>query len=221
MNPRDNWLAYLLLGLILISAIGFFCYQFYLVPMKARETQLAELRREVDDREARVESIRAEKPMLDKMRKISLPFNVEQARLAYGEEIEKLLRASGFEAGNYSVLPKQPKTRTSPTFVNKKPVYTRLPFTVTAEGDLASLVDWLERFYKLRLLHQIRNLTVQLPAGADSNARRGSNNLVITMTLEALVLDNAETRKTLAPETPVDLPPLLAQPERQYASIAG
>ena len=119
------------------------------------------------------------------------------------------------------MLPKQPETRTSPTFVNKKPVYTRLPFTVTAEGDLASLVDWLERFYKLRLLHQIRNLTVQLPAGADSNARRGSNNLVITMTLEALVLDNAETRKTLAPETPVDLPPLLAQPERQYASIAG
>src|SRR5438552_2594084 len=83
--------------------------------------------------------------------------------------------ASAFEAGSFSVLPKQPETRTSPTFVSKKPVYTKLPFSVTARGDLASLIDWLERFYKLQLLHQIRQLTIQVPAGADSTARRGQN----------------------------------------------
>jgi hypothetical protein len=221
MTTRDNKMAYILLGFIVLSAVGFFGYQFYLVPMRERETRIGDLRREVDGLEARVEAIHAQQPKLEKMRKISLPSNIDQARRAYGEEIEKMLRASGFEAGNFSVLPKAPETRTNPTFANKRPVYTKLPFTVTAKGDLASIVDWMERFYKLQLLHQIRNLTIQLPAGADSNARRGQNDLDMTVTLEALVLDNAEPRKTLTPEKPVALPSVLAAPERQYASIAG
>jgi hypothetical protein len=221
MTSRDQRLALVLLGVIVLSALGFFGYQFYLVPMRNRDSQIASLEREVADREARVAAIRAQKAMLDKYRAISLPSNVDQARREYGEELEKMLRASGFEAGSFSVLPKQPETRTSPTFVNKKPVYTKLPFTVTARGDLASLVEWMEQFYKLRLLHQIRSLSITVPAGADANARRGQNELDIAMTIEALILDNAENRKTLLPEKPPQLPPVLAATDRQYASIAG
>jgi hypothetical protein len=221
MTTRDNKMAYILLGFIFLSAVGFFGYTFYLVPMRERETRISDLRRDVDGLEARVEVIHAQQAKLDKMRKVSLPRNIDQARRAYGEEIEKMLRASGFEAGSFSVLPKQPETRTNPTFANKKPIYTKLPFDVTAKGDLASIVDWMERFYKLSLLHQIRKITLQLPAGADANARRGANDLDMTVSLEALVLDNAEERKTLTPEKPVEMPSVLAVPERQYASIAG
>ena len=116
---------------------------------------------------------------------------------------------------------RKPRTRTSPTFGNKKPIYTQLPFTVTAKGDLASIVDWIKRFYKLPLLHQIRNLSIQLPAGSDSSARRGANDLDMTVTVEALILDSAEAHKTLTPEKPVDLPSVLSPKDRQYASIAG
>lgn len=221
MTTRDNRLAVLLIGFILIAGIGFFGYQFFLSPMRQRDQQIADATREVEEREMKKAAILAQRPKLDKMRKISLPANIDQARREYGEEIEKTLRASGFDAGSFSVLPKQPETRTSPTFANKKAIYTKLPFTVTARGDLASIVDWLERFYKLRLLHQIRNLTITVPISADPNSRRGQNDLDMSMTLEALILDNAEQRKTLAPEQAVDLPPVLAQPERQYASIAG
>lgn len=221
MNSRENRMAIFLAGFILVAVIGFFGYQFYLSPMRQRETQIANLQHDIEEREARVAAIQAQRPKLEKLRKISLPANIDHARREYGEEIEKMLRASGFEAGSFSVLPKQPETRTSPAFANKKPIYTKLPFTVTAKGDLASIVDWMDRFYKMRLLHQIRNLTITVPVGSDSNARRGQNDLDITMTLEALILDNAEQRKTLMPEKPVDLPPVLARPERQYASIAG
>jgi hypothetical protein len=221
MNSRDNKLAIGLLGVIVLAVVGFFGYQFYLVPMREREARIADLKRDVDEREARVDVIHSEQPKLEKFRKISLPSNIDLARRAYGEEIEKMLRASGFDAGSFSVLPKAPETRTSPTFTNKKPIYTRLPFMVTAKGDLASIVDWMDRFYKLPLLHQIRNLSIQLPAGSDSNARRGANDLDMTVTVEAILLDNAENRKTLVPEKPVDLPSVLATPNRQYASIAG
>lgn len=221
MTKRDNKLAYILLGFIILAALGFFGYQFYLVPMRERETRIADLRRDVDIQQAKVDAVHAQAQAMKKIKKISLPANVDQARREYGEEIEKMLRASGFEAGSISVLPKQPETRTSPAFANKKPIYTKLPFTVTAKGDLTSIIDWMERFYKLKLLHQIKNLTIQMPAGADSNARRGQNDLDVTMTLEALVLDNAEPRKTLQPENSADLPTTLAASERTYASIAG
>jgi hypothetical protein len=221
MNSRDSKLAYILLGFIVLAVTGFFGYTFYLVPMREREARIVDLRRDVDEREARVDVIHLEQPTLEKFRQISLPKDVDLARRAYGEEIEKMLRASGFEPGNFSVLPKAPETRTSPTFANKRPIYTQLPFTVTAKGDLASIVDWMERFYKLPLLHQIRNLSIQLPAGSDSSARRGANDLDMTVTVEALILDSAEARKTLAPEKPVDLPSVLSPKDRQYASIAG
>jgi hypothetical protein len=221
MTTRDNKLAYVLLGFIILAALGFFGYQFYLVPMRERETSISSLRNDVDVKQAKVDAIHAQSQAMQKLKKLSLPANVDQARREYGEELEKMLRASGFDAGSISVLPKQPETRTSPAFANKKPIYTKLPFTVTAKGDLASIVDWMERFYKLKLLHQIKNLTIQLPVGADSSARRGQNDLDVTMTLEALVLDNAEQRKTLQPENAEDTPPTLADSERTYASIAG
>lgn len=228
-NARENRLAIGLLAFIVVAAVGFFGYQFYLAPMKARGVQIADLQREVEDRQFRIDTIHANKSKLDSMVKISLPSNIELARRSYGDEIYKSLKDAGFEAGGITVTPKPPESRTSPTFANKKPIYTRLLFTVNAKGDLASLVDWMERFYKMRLLHQIRNLTVNVPPGGliaanpgrPDGGRRSAGELDVTMTIEALVLDNAEKRTTLQPEKPAELPSLLAQPARQYASIAG
>jgi hypothetical protein len=110
--------------------------------------------------------------------------------------------------------------------VTKKPVYTKLQFQAAVKGDLATLVDFLERFYKLPLLHQIRNLTVTKPTSSASSRgnqfnQSPSENLDIVMTVEALVLDTAEKRSTLLPDLkPEEVPPALT-PARQYAAIAG
>jgi hypothetical protein len=144
--------------------------------------------------------------------------HADLARREYEEELSKLLRQSGFDAGSFTIVPKPPDSKSGPTLANKKPIYTRLEFAVQLKGDLASLVDWMERFYKLRLLHQIRNLSIQRPVDSARNANTGD--LDINMTIEALVLDTAEVRKTLVPDKPPELPPLLT-PGRQYASIAG
>ena len=97
-------------------------------------------------------------------------------------------------------------------------IYTRLEFNVDAKGNLASLTKWMDQFYKLQLLHQIKNLTVTRPINPPQGAR--PNELDIKMTIEALVLEGAEQRKTLEPTTAVNLPPVLA-PDRDYASIAA
>jgi hypothetical protein len=70
-------------------------------------------------------------------------------------------------------------------------------------------------------------LTIQKPLGSESRTgeNRGgappSTDLDVNMTVEALVLDNAEQRKTLLPDKPADVPPLLARDDKQYAMIAG
>ena len=77
MNSRDSKLAYALLGFIVLAVTGFFGYQFYLVPMREREARIADLKRDVDEREARVDVIQAELPKLEKLRMISLPKDVD------------------------------------------------------------------------------------------------------------------------------------------------
>lgn len=130
----------------------------------------------------------------------------------------QLLRESGFDAGTFSITPKV-DNKSVPTLGKNKPVYTRLIYTLTAKGELAAVVDFMHRFYKVRLLHQIRNLTLRRPI--QSGGANRSNELDVTMTVEALVLDNAEARKTLLPEKTPELPPLLAAEERNYAAIPG
>ena len=145
MTSRDNRLAIILLGVIVLSAVGFFGYQFYLKPMRAhgpgRRPAAAKCKSAKPGRRHR----RQTKPALEKMQTISLPANVDLARREYGEELEKTLRAERLRGRRFSMLPKQPDTKHQPArFANKKPIYTRLLFTVKAKGDLASLVDWMD-----------------------------------------------------------------------------
>jgi hypothetical protein len=247
VTTRERKLSIILVAFLVVVGVGFGAYQFILSPLKAARERAEKLRDEIDDREVRIAKIQKRRADLDRWKKMSLPADVadagaaaapaaaaarpgaagdaaraDLARREYEEELSKMLRASGYDAGGFSIIPKPPDSKTSPQFATKKPIYTRLLFTVQAKGDLASFVDFLGRFYKLRLLHQIRNLTIQKPIGGESRGNApASIDLDVNMTVEALVLDNAEQRKTLLPEKPVDVPTVLARDDKAYAMIAG
>lgn len=244
MTTRERKLSIILVSFLVVAGVGFGAYQFVLSPLTAAKDRAKKLAEEIEDREARIAKIQKRRADLDRWKKMSLPADAAEpgaapaapvrpgqageaaradlARREYEEELSKMLRASGYDAGAFSIIPKPPDAKSSPQFATKKPIYTRLIFTVQAKGDLASFVDFLGRFYKLRLLHQIRNLTIQKPIGGESRGNTaGSIDLDVNMTVEALVLDNAEQRKTLLPEKSVDAPPLLARDDKAYAMIAG
>jgi hypothetical protein len=293
MTTRERRMSVILIGFILVVGVGFFGYQFIVSPLKAKKDQLAALQDDVDQREARIARITKRQGDLAAWKKLSLPPDAEKkttetavlqpgkspadnaradlAQRDYEDELNKMLRAAGYAAADIvGIIPKKPDAKSSPALANKKPIYTKLVFTVQLKGDLASLVDFLGRFYKVRLMHQIRNITIQKPIGADmraaadaraaaaaANAQNGQNgqggqpgqggqnaqggpggqggqrgqgaqqqvtpstDLDVTLTIEALVLDTAEQRKTLLPDKTPDLPPLLARTDAQYAMIAG
>jgi hypothetical protein len=86
---------------------------------------------------------------------------------------------------------------------------TPLTFSVTATGELADLVDFLERFYRTPLLHEIKSMTIRrsvnspIPVGGPFFGPRApqqrKNELTVNMNIEALVLREADTRKQLLP----------------------
>jgi hypothetical protein len=236
MTTRERRLAYVILAFILVGGAGFIAYQFYLQPMNAYARQIGDLDDEIQRIQTETKNILTEKKRLEPYVKISLPFTpntqatadiarrTDVARATYVEKLIETLKKSGFDS--VSVIDKKPENKSTPQFKLKgvvtkgkdMSVYTRLQFDVDAKGNLASLIKWMEQYYKLQLLHQIKNLTIMRPINPRQDSK--PNELDIKMTIEALVLDNAEQRKTLEPATPVNLPPVLA-PGRDYASIAG
>lgn len=214
MTRRERTLALILLPALAFTGGGVFAYQFWYEPLRVRDAQIATLRDDIEKDTAARQKVLDNKPRWEKLRKISLPPDVTLAQVKYGEELDKLLRDSKFAPG-FSIAFKQTTTRSGPTLPDKKPVYTPVQYIITAKADVAAVTDFLERFYKLPLLHQVRNLSLQRTASSRNNE------LDVIMTVEALALNNAEARKTLLPESPPALPPTLAVPERKYASIAG
>jgi hypothetical protein len=130
----------------------------------------------------------------------------------------------------------------------KKPVYTRLAFTVQGHATLESLVKMLEDFYRTSLLHQVKNISIQRPVTVGPQQKQGE--LDVNLTVEALIVNGAENRQRLMPGVDrrlalIDVvttmrggpsgmalgawavgptgplgPRTLAQPPREYAAIA-
>jgi hypothetical protein len=263
MNQRERTMTVVLMVVIFLMLAGFLGYQFIWSPIQDRNRQIANLREEIGEREKRASEIRDQLPRYEQLRKLSLPSDVDLARREYEMQLSGLLRRADFPASAITITPRPADVKTAPPLTGKKPAYTKLAFVVQVKGELASFVDFLDQFYRQPLLHQIKLLSVTRPNR--SGDRKGtSNELDINMTVEAIVLDNAEPRLTLAPvppaanllggggaafrvgmlavesgrggpvdlsrflaanggagRKPVDYDLTLAEPGRQYASIAG
>jgi hypothetical protein len=223
-TPRERITAVLLLGAILLAAGGFFAYQLILSPLQQKTKALANLHRDVSERQEKQLQLTNDLRRLTPMRRLSLPSDLELARREYAKEINKLGRQAEFSVGSFHVTPKPVENRQQLP-ASKRPPFTRLQFDVQAHGDIAALVDFLERFYRTPLLHRVKTMQVQKPA----TPRQHPDDLDVNLSLEAVILDAATldkeekdllARKQLLPEN-VEPLPRLARPSAQYASIAG
>lgn len=249
MNPRERFLAFCVLGIVILAGGAFLGYQFYLVPLQDRDASIAAIKLEIERKREEVRKVTAERPKLERWRQLSLPTDTDLARREYEKYLSEQMRQSGFATASFSVTPKPADTRTSPTLPGRKePIYTRLTFTVLAHADLPSLVTFLDRFYHTGMLQQIKNLSIVRPLTTASQQRR--YDLDINLTIEALIIAGGENRRHLLPVigrrvlaldaaaalrgAPTGLawaawaagptgpigPRILAEPPRQYASIA-
>ena len=204
MTVRERFLAIVVLGFIVLAGAGLMISQFIWSPIRNRNHRISEIKSEIEERRDKIAQIQALKPKFEGWRQISLPADLGFARLEYEKHLRELLLQSGFEGNTTTVIPSRgADPKSNPTLPGKKePIYTRMNFTVAADGELADLVDFLERFYRTPLLHEIKKLDVRRPLTAlidTGPQRQNANMLHIEMTVEALVLAGADKRKQLLP----------------------
>jgi hypothetical protein len=249
MTSRERNLASVILAILVIFGGAFFGYYFYLEPLRQRDATIALLQKDIEGKRARIVQVEASRPRLERWRYLSLPGDVNLAQREYDGYLRDLLRQSGFSAEAITRIDTKPAdSRSSPTLPGKKePVYTVLSFNVVARGPLPNLVRLLEGFYRSGMLQRIKTLSIQRPVTTSATQR--PNELDINLTIEALIVGGVESRPYLLPldrrvlalETAAALrhgpgglgwllaaaqpsgplgPRVLAEPARQYASIA-
>jgi hypothetical protein len=193
MNPRERMLAMTVLSIVALAGAAYLFYTFFLAPLGKMDEDLARVQDEVKQKEARVQQIEAAKVRLARYKQLSMPKQLDFSRREYDNYLYDLLIDSGFPAST-TISPKSPE-KSSVLTVDKKPVYTRLPFVVVTRANLDNLVQMLERFYRTPLLHQIKSIQVSRASTSGLQAQQGTQfDLDIHLTVEALVVAGAADR---------------------------
>lgn len=251
MNPRERILAIVILSLVVVAGLGVLAYQFLLVPLEERDASLVAMRTDIEKKQTRVAEIMADRPKLERWRQLSLPPDVNVAQLEYDKFLSNLARDSGFSGVSFIITPRPVDDKTAKVPSKKDPIYKRLTYEVQARGELAAIVDFLERFYRTGLLHEIKKIQIQRQSTATATTQQPANELVMNLTIEALSLAGVPARKSLLPTISTRLaaldvvtvlqggpagialvpwavgptgplgPQLLADPPREYAAVAG
>lgn len=244
MTSRERLLAVLLLGLIALGGGGVLGYFLVYAPLEEKRAAAQKLDDEASEFDSKSAAVTAARQRLAAVKRQSLPPDLNQAKAQYKLLLEQLLRdakltdhkipdmrvldsrapttpelviAAPAAVGNGSALP---AAAGAPALAapkaQKKPAYTRLEFKVEVKkADIWQVVDFLRAFYSVDLLHQITFLNIV----RDNKPTDARNGLDVHLTVEAIILDKADARKTLLPPTPTPAA-VLAAPARDYSFLA-
>lgn len=251
MSQREQLMAAGLGAVIFFTVVGFGGYVGFYLPIQTRNNNAAAIEKEVSEKQDKLAALKRELPRLAAAQKRSLPADTEVARQEYEAALGRLLVESKVPKG-YTLRPKSLDSRTIPEILPKKPAYTRLGVEITLKRvDLATLTDFLERYYRLNLLHQITRLQIKRAEETTPGEKRSGSadrpDLDVTLVSEAIILDGAETRRSLLPVpvsagailggagyqhliqtpeiarglTPLEVVPVLAMQDREYFAMLG
>src|SRR3954466_2950407 len=111
MTTRERVLA-TGVGLTLLLAGGTFLFHLFVyTPLQERDQNIREARKEVEAKQDQLNQAIADQPRLARLRKLSLPADIDLSRREYEKYLGDLMLKSGFEAGSFSVTPKPPDSR--------------------------------------------------------------------------------------------------------------
>jgi hypothetical protein len=201
MNSREQTLALVLIGAIVLIAAGAGGYFFVWQPLQAQRNAESALNQEIDDLDAQLRAQQVTAKNLAVARVRSLPADEAMARREYTVAMERLIELAGVPKG-YTITPKavDNSARVVPEISKGKPIYTRVAYEVVLKKvDMAMIKDFLENYYRLGLLQQITTITIKKDDEGGSKATNKRNDLTVILTTEAILVDGAESRRTLVP----------------------
>ncbi len=201
MNSREQTLALVLLGAILLTVGAVGGYLFVWQPLQKQGEAAEALTKEITDLEAQSAAQAETTRRLAVARVRSLPADEALARREYTVALERLIEGAGIPKG-YTISPKSVdnSARSVPEIAKGKPVYTRVAYEVVfKKADMWAVKDFLQGYYQLGLLHQITAVTIKKDEDPGSKNAGRRNDLTVTLTTEAILVDGADARRTLLP----------------------
>ncbi|HET6575329.1 MAG TPA: hypothetical protein VFG68_17110 [Fimbriiglobus sp.] len=212
MTPRERTLAIFIGAFIVVLLGGLGGYFGVYQPLTSRWKAARDLEDDIADKEARLAHINKDRPRLAAAMKRSLPANPDDARSEYDAAISRLLRDAKVPQSAVSIRSKSVDNRNVPEITPKvgttpaRPAYTKVALEVTLKPvSYATLIDVLYKYYRLDLLQQITKFNVKRLESSGSSARQLGSvlkdraDLEVQFVTEAVILDGAENRRTLAP----------------------
>src|SRR5262245_19572135 len=197
MTPRERKLVIGLLIILLLVGGGLAYWQLYLPKLDELHANIEQYRKTNRESDEKIAQILKQRVVLDRARHLSLPPDVDMDRREYEKYLRKLFTDTGFQTPR--VTSEQPDVNTSPKVgAKKEAVYTLLPFTVTAKGNLRAVSRAMENFYHTPLLHRIKGLSIARPLTQQGTTRQPGE-LDVTINFEAVVLAGASPRGYLLP----------------------
>lgn len=201
MNSREQKLAMLLIGFMVLAVAGAGGYFFVLKPLSRQRAAEAALNKEIGELEQQLDAQKAVGQKLAVARTRSLPADEAMARREYTAALARMAESSGVPKG-YTITQKSVdnSARAVPQIAKDKPIYTRVAFEVTFKrADMGAVKEFLQRYYQFGLLHQITALNIKKDDDPNVKSKNTRNDLTVTLTTEAILVEGAENRKTLVP----------------------
>jgi len=173
MNRNEKILAGIVVSLFLLIGVGY-AVRGVGNAFGLKRRQVSQWEKDISDKNQFDQFTQEHRDRLDIYRSRSLPSDPEEARRQYQNWLVDL-------AVEFDLEVKQALTPTS------SDVYERLRFTVTGEGDLMQMVEFLHEFYSVDYLHRISLMRVT----RDPRIKQ----LDLSFTVDALSLPTATNEK--------------------------
>jgi outer membrane murein-binding lipoprotein Lpp len=198
MNGREKILLYVLVGAVVGGGLIFAGFSFFLYPLWAAHTKIVELDKDIEDLNQKVDTFNADKKRLDLARRRSLPINPEIASSEYLSYLQALLRDKKLEVKDIQPSPAV-EVKPTPGFPGIKKVgHQIIAYQIRAEGELDSLVEVMIAMQMSAYEHRIKNLAIER-ADTQGGAKNMDRKLIISMTMETLLVSKTETKAGIPP----------------------
>jgi hypothetical protein len=194
-------MALIVIGLFVFGGGALGAYFFVYSPLQDKWEEADKIQSEITELDKKLDGIAAARPKIVEAKRQSLPNDPSQAKTEYKLLLENLLTQAKFV--DYKIPEARTVERRSPvtpdlTLPNatnpqspiKKQAYTTLEFRIEIKkADIWQVVDFLQAFYRLDLLHQITELTIT----RDNKPTEARTGLELHITCEAIILDNTDS----------------------------
>ncbi len=183
MKRREKILLAALVGTLVLWQGGAVLNAFVFAPVEERETDIAARTKRVSEKKVQLAESRNAAGKLKVWNKRSLPENAVVATADYQVWLIELATKS--KLANVVVKPQPVRAR------GKGQTYAVISATVSAEGTLERLCDFLYEFRRCGLLHRVARMALT------TDRHQGDPVLNMELTVEGLALKDAPVRTTL------------------------